>query len=62
MCLIANERIRGCRVRAAIGAAQKLLGHASLSTTQRDTDHLELRELKAAVQRRGHAAHLQPDN
>ncbi len=34
---------------AHLPAVQKLLGHASLATTQRYVDHLELQELKAAV-------------
>ncbi len=34
---------------AHLPAVQKLLGHASLATTQRYIDHLELKELKAAV-------------
>jgi integrase len=41
--------IRALRAGASPVAAQKLLGHASLSTTSRYLDHLELGELREAV-------------
>jgi site-specific recombinase XerD len=41
--------IRALRHRATVPAVQKLLGHASVATTSRYLDHLELAELRAAV-------------
>lgn len=38
---------------APVTAVRKLLGHASLETTQRYVDHLEMDELKAAMNGRG---------
>ena len=41
--------LRALRAGANVIAVQKLLGHASVRTTQRYLDHLELGELRAAV-------------
>ena len=41
--------LRSLRAGANVVAVSKLLGHASVSTTQRYVDHLALAELRAAV-------------
>jgi site-specific recombinase XerD len=41
--------IRSLRSRHDVIALQKLLGHASVATTQRYLDHLDLAELRQAV-------------
>ena len=41
--------LRALRAGANVIAVQKLLGHASVGTTQRYLDHLELGKLRAAV-------------
>lgn len=41
--------LRSLRQKRDVIAVQKLLGHASVATTQRYLDHLGLAELRAAV-------------
>jgi site-specific recombinase XerD len=41
--------VRTLRAGSSIEACRRLLGHASIATTQRYLDHLELGELRAAL-------------
>ena len=41
--------VRALRAGHDVEAVRRLLGHASIATTQRYVDHLELGELRAAV-------------
>jgi len=48
-CLRHTFAVRSLRAGHDVESVRKLLGHRSLSTTQRYVDHLELGELRAAV-------------